>query len=242
MFTHAFSGLPTAYLLFKRAGLNQTDWRYDLNYKFIMKNVRGLTLIELMVTLAIFALVTMLALPGFQLYQQNSARVTNINDLVAALNLARSEAIKRGVQTMVCASANQATCSAINDWTTGWIAFIDDNNNATVDPTDGNGALDTAEGEPVILVHGALSGANLKFKDITNNSASIIFTSNGISTTSATFMRSDDRYITDPAANRNDHIRAIIVMNSGRIRLSRDSNDADTIHEDINNANMSGAL
>ena len=190
-----------------------------MNYKLIMKNAHGFTLIELMVTLAIFAIVTMLAFPGFQLYQQNSARVTNINDLVAAFNLSRSEAVKQGLNVIVCASADQATCSGANDWTTGWIAFVDADNNAALNA-----------GDTTILTHGALSGANLVFNDVEGGLSSITYQSTGITATPATFRRYDNRCVTLPNATNDEHIRAVIVMPSGQIRMSKDNNN-DGSHE-----------
>ncbi len=210
-----------------------------------MKNYHGLTLIELMVTLAVFAIVTVLAFPGFKLYQQNSNRVSQINDLIATLSLARSEAVKRNLPVIVCASADMATCSGVNDWTTGWIAFIDDNLDGVVDPTDGDDLMNG--GESAFHVHGRLSGAGLVYTDIANGGAVAIrfnsqgiptvFDAGGITSTDATFMRCDNRRNTDPALTRNNHARAILLTASGRTRLSRDSNN-NGVQEDANNVDL----
>jgi len=217
-----------------------------------MKNSRGLTLLELMVTLAVFTIVTMLAFPGFKLYQQNSNRVTQINDMVATLNLARSEAVKRNLAISICASADQVTCSNINDWTGGWIVFVDDNENGAVDVTDGNGVFDGAANELTLLQsHGRLSGSNLVYGDIAsgaiaNGAVAVMFNGQGrptifnaaaVTTTNATFIRCDNRRNTDAAAIRNNHARAIILTASGRTRLSRDS-DNNGVREDDTNANL----
>ncbi|MCW9024109.1 MAG: GspH/FimT family pseudopilin [Gammaproteobacteria bacterium] len=196
-----------------------------------MKKERGLTLIELMVTLVIFILITSLAFPGFQLYKQNSNRVTQTNDLISALNLARSEAVQRNLNIAVCASVDLATCSEVNDWTTGWIMFIDDNQNGVADATDGNGLIDG--GEATLLTrHGRLSGANLVYTDVDNGAVSVRFDSGGMpsvfnaagaATTSATFMRCDDRRNTD--ALPNQHARAVLLTRTGRVRISNDNDD-----------------
>lgn len=83
---------------------------------------RGFTLYELMVTLAVASVIISFGVPGFQNYIQNSRAVTHTNDLVTALNLARSEATRRGAPIDICASTDAATCSGSNDWSTGWIA------------------------------------------------------------------------------------------------------------------------
>ncbi|VAX12971.1 hypothetical protein MNBD_GAMMA24-2606 [hydrothermal vent metagenome] len=210
-----------------------------------MKHSYGLTLIELMVTLAVFAIVAVLAFPGFRLYQQNSNRVSQINDLIATFNLARSEAVKRNLAVSVCASTDQATCSNVNNWTTGWIVFVDDNNNGVTDPTDGNGVFDTAANETTLLqAHGRLSGANVVYTDIANSAVAVRFNNRGMptvfdaaanSTTTATFMRCDDRRNTD--TNPDANARAIILTASGRTRLSRDS-DQNGVQEDASNVNL----
>jgi type IV fimbrial biogenesis protein FimT len=205
-----------------------------------MKKERGLTLLEILVTLLVFIIIGSLAVPGFQLYKQNSSRVTQINDLVSELNFARSEAVKRNLNVTLCASADLATCSNVNNWTTGWIIFVDDNQNGAADATDGNGLIDTAAGETIILArHARLSGANLVYTDVDNAAISVLFNNRGIPTVfdagantfnTATFMRCDDRRNTDAIADQ--HARAVLVTRTGRVTSSRDS-DANGIHDGL---------
>ena len=51
----------------------------------------------------------------------NNRTVTHTNDLVTSLTVGRSEAIRRGTTVLLCSSTDGATCSASNDWSTGWI-------------------------------------------------------------------------------------------------------------------------
>lgn len=102
--------------------------------------MRGVTLIELMVTISILAILLAIAAPSFQ-QMLTSSRVTSLtNELVAALNFARSEAVKRGKTVTVCKSANPEaatpTCSALASWQTGWLIFVDEGTLGTVDGTD----------------------------------------------------------------------------------------------------------
>lgn len=82
---------------------------------------RGFTLFELMVTVAVAALILSLGVPGFMSFVQNNRAATHSNDLVTALNLGRSEATRRGSAVVMCSSANGTSCSGSNDWSTGWV-------------------------------------------------------------------------------------------------------------------------
>lgn len=97
-------------------------YRNDEDKYVRMASSRGFTLYELMVALAVASIIISFGVPGFQSYIQNSRSVTHTNDLVTALNLARSEATRRGAPIDICASTDAATCSGNNDWSTGWIA------------------------------------------------------------------------------------------------------------------------
>ncbi|MEE9493049.1 MAG: GspH/FimT family pseudopilin [Gammaproteobacteria bacterium] len=90
-----------------------------------MKKHYGFTLIELMITIAIAAIVMTIAVPSFNTTIQNNRITTQTNDLISAINLARMEAIHRGANVSLCASSDQATCSGTNDWSVGWIVYED---------------------------------------------------------------------------------------------------------------------
>jgi type IV fimbrial biogenesis protein FimT len=91
--------------------------------------LRGFTLVELMVTLAVAAVLAMVAVPGMtQLFR--SARLSAQTDqLVSALNLARLEAVKRRRDIQLCGAAipapapNPCNGAAADDWTNGWLIF-----------------------------------------------------------------------------------------------------------------------
>jgi len=95
------------------------------------KPVRGITLIESLVVLAIVGILARVALPSFQSTIDANRRKVYANQLVEDLALARSEAIKRGARVVVCPSSTFAACSTTNDWSTGWLVFEDSNNTVT---------------------------------------------------------------------------------------------------------------
>lgn len=99
----------------------------------------GFTITELMLTIAVLALVTTLAVPSFVAMTKNNRLATQTNLLVSHVNLARSEAIKRGVEVILCRSADPSasppSCGGTaNTWTSGWLVFVSGDGNAVFDP------------------------------------------------------------------------------------------------------------
>ena len=98
-----------------------------------MNRQRGFTLIELIITVAIVAILLAIGVPSFQEMMRNNRVAAHTNDRLSSLNLARSEAIKRGVRVSLCKSSDGLSCATTGDWTQGWIVFVDTDNDATVD-------------------------------------------------------------------------------------------------------------
>lgn len=91
-----------------------------------MRKIKGFTLIELMVTLAVAAIVLGIAIPSFNQTMRNNSSSALGSELAGALNYARSEAVKRAKRVSICASNDGATCLAADNWEEGWLVFIDD--------------------------------------------------------------------------------------------------------------------
>ena len=82
---------------------------------------RGFTLIEMLITLVVAAILLGLAIPSYNDAVLGS-RVSNLaNDLIASIQLARGEAIKRNAPVTLCRSANGTTCAVAGSWEQGWI-------------------------------------------------------------------------------------------------------------------------
>lgn len=75
----------------------------------------GFTLLELMVTIAVLAIIAALAAPSFSNLINSNRLTAAANDLVGALQVARMEAIRRGTSVQVCPSTNGSSCSG-DDW------------------------------------------------------------------------------------------------------------------------------
>lgn len=87
------------------------------------KYQQAFTLIELMITVAIAAIVLAIAIPSFNVQMLNSRSVALGEELASAINFARSEAVKRGARVSVCPSNNGTGCGGA--WADGWIVFVD---------------------------------------------------------------------------------------------------------------------
>ncbi len=119
----------------------------------------GLTLLELMITLVVGSILLVIAVPSFLSFQKDNRRVTQINELVSGLNMARSEATKSNATVGFCPSLNGTSCAGAT-YDNGWIVFL--NNDADSPP-----AVDV--GETVLRAHSGVTapGASLRAVGIT---------------------------------------------------------------------------
>lgn len=84
-------------------------------------HTRGFTLIEFLVTLVVLAVLLAVAAPSYEASVLNG-RISSIsNDLVASVQVARGEALKRNQAVTLCASANGSTCAGSGGWEQGWV-------------------------------------------------------------------------------------------------------------------------
>jgi type IV fimbrial biogenesis protein FimT len=90
---------------------------------------RGFNLLEMMAAVAVLSILLGLGVPSFSRMIRNNRVVANTNELVVALSAARSEAVKRGVPTAVCARTGPTTdvcrTGTSNNWGSGWLVFTD---------------------------------------------------------------------------------------------------------------------
>ena len=97
------------------------------------RQARGFTLIELMVTIAVAAVLLALAQPSFTALINSNRLAAQSNELVAGLQEARIEALRANRRVTVCRSSNGTTCDAAAGNWTGWISFVDTDGDQVVD-------------------------------------------------------------------------------------------------------------
>ncbi|SFS19195.1 type IV fimbrial biogenesis protein FimT [Dyella sp. OK004] len=84
---------------------------------------RGLSLIELMITIFVLAILSAIAVPNFRNLIHRHQITTATNSLLAAFAYARSEAVTRGTFVSLCPSADGKTCATTTAYDTGWLIY-----------------------------------------------------------------------------------------------------------------------
>jgi type IV fimbrial biogenesis protein FimT len=118
-----------------------------------MQLPRGVTLWELLWTLVIAGVVVGLATPSFTEFLLDGRRTANVNALVIAVQLARSEAAKRGRSVVVCKTADRSRCGGAEiDFTAGWMVFVN---------LDEQSPPHRSAAEPLLYAHDPESGGTI---------------------------------------------------------------------------------
>jgi type IV fimbrial biogenesis protein FimT len=168
----------------------------------------GVTLPELLVSLAVIATLTSGAYNQFHALIQENRMVTEVNLFIAALQLARNEAVKHGRRVLLCPSLDQVNCGNSNAWSHGWLLFASDNRER--------------EADEVLLHSGNPLGAGV-ILHASNYRNRIMYQPDGSSGGSnSSFTFCDVRKAAKP--------RVICLSNSGRPRLTYQRCDGSPIH------------
>lgn len=163
-----------------------------------MRGSQGVTLIELIVTIGIVAILSAMAAPSFANFRYDSERAAAVNGFLHGVFLARSESIKRGQVVTLCKSRDGSNCANDAQWHDGWIIFVNsDRDDLPVRDTD----------EDLIFVNAGWHSGT-----ITSNRTAYSFRPYRQAVVNGTIVFCDPR--------GSDHARAIIVSHTGRPRLA----------------------
>jgi type IV fimbrial biogenesis protein FimT len=176
-----------------------------------IQRAKGFTLVEMIVTVTIAAILASIAIPSFTKMIERNRISTGTNEFLSALILARSEAVKRSSPVVVCASTNSSTCSGTTDFASGWIIYPDCDGDGALGTTntcdmDGNGVNETSETAAIIKVHDALP--QLSIVSSTANTSSISYAASGRSTSMTIVIGKDT----------NTPSRQIDISLTGRVK------------------------
>lgn len=170
----------------------QGSWRWH----------HGLTLIELLTTLALAVILLTLGVPAFNDLMARHRVTTAVNGLFSDFQSARSEALKRGVRVALCTGGEVDSgfaCSA-GDWHAGYLVFTDD---------DGDGAV----GNPTEVLR-VVAGSPSAAVTIASDRQSVGFLGDG------TADLADDTPATWTFCTPRAEAKAISVARSGRASIS----------------------
>ncbi|TAL47467.1 MAG: prepilin-type N-terminal cleavage/methylation domain-containing protein [Methylovulum sp.] len=179
----------------------------------------GFTLIELMVTIAIASIVLGIAIPSFTETIANNRLTTHANELVTALNLARSEAIKRGVQVII----NRKGAIG-QQWESGWDVFVDNDNSNTFNNVDidGDGILCEGGEDCLLKTYDALpNGYTLRTGG--NYTCWVAYRANGVSRGSGPACNgglANDTFTLCSSSGATMPQRRIIISTTGRAMVN----------------------
>lgn len=166
------------------------------------RHQRAFTLLELMLTLAVLSIITLIAVPAWQNTLAYGHRAAALNALRDSLAFARTSAVTHGRTVALCTSADHVNCDE-GDWDEGWIVYVD---------LDRDYDRDTEE--PLLRVHPALdsnshlSGNRLIAHHIGFQRDGLMY---GVHNGTITYTTTPPR----PALKR-----CLVVARSGRIRAA----------------------
>ena len=155
----------------------------------------GFTLIELMITIALGAIIMGIGVPSYQDFVVKNRIQTQASEIRSSLAMARVEAIRRGLRVRVC--PGESGCDGSANWHNGWNSFVDRDNDNNIDPN-----------ETQLEVHIRLDGGSTL-----TGANHVIFKSDGTA--------SDARELNLCTADgdASPHRRGIHVSNVGRVQV-----------------------
>jgi len=173
-------------------------------------SARGFTLIEILVVISIIGILLAVGVPSFQESIERNAVSGHANTFMNSIRYARSEAIRSGLPVAICRSTNAESGSpscatSSGDWASGWIVFVNRDNDGTFDSDD-----------ILLRVHGAITNSG---GIVHNGTGNVVFRfrPTGLMSSGAGRVTFNTRSF---AAARE---RGVCVSFSGRARLLTDA-------------------
>lgn len=190
-------------------------------YTFPMKNkAYGFTLVELMVAIAVAAILLAIAVPNFSSALKANRVQSQTRELYSNLTYARSEAVSRGKMVTICHSSNGSSCGGT--WSNGWIIC---------DDTDRNSSCGT--GETVLRKYNDLGTNTLKLVD--DGAPAVALDTISFKADGSTSAVNKMSFVLCDAAGDLKYARAVLKAGSGQLLMST-MNSSTGVYKDVNGA------
>jgi type IV fimbrial biogenesis protein FimT len=187
--------------------------------------LRGFTLFELMLVLAVAGVLLGLAIPGLTQFRRSNQLTGAANDLLAAIHVARAEAVKRRLPTEMCFTTDPtaATPACDGNGRQGWVVWVDDADPEVSHANDGNGAVNA--NEPVLLRHQALPTELSMITKPAGNAGYVAFMDTGFVKVAANDLSGlvlcDEKGNTAQYGAQNSTARGLLISAVGRPSITR---------------------
>ena len=166
----------------------------------------GVTLIEMAITVTILGILAAVALPAFNNVIVANRLAAGSNEMVGSLQVARSEAIRRGSRVVVCSSTSGTACGGT--WTNGWIVFEDRNRDGVV-----------SAGESILRTRSAIS--DLQVLSSTNVGTAVVFRPDGMAWQGTGALLAGRIVVCKADSAVPENVRQIEIAAGSRIAVSR---------------------
>lgn len=164
-----------------------------------MNKEAGFSLYELLITLAIASTVLGLGIPSFARIAAEQRIRAQIDPVFHAIHLARKISITRRQVVTLCPSLDRQQCATSNDWSAGWILFVNADRDLPARRDNDEPLLEFHAGDPRIRIHANRRSFTLRSTELRATNGTFIFC---------------DRAARSPA-------RALVVSYTGRPRVAR---------------------
>ncbi len=163
--------------------------------------VHGFTLLELLVVVAVAAILLTLGIPAFNSLGARTQQTAEINGFVRHLQLARSYAVKTGHDHVLCPSSDLIVCREDRQWQRGYILFEDRDQNGTRDAQEALLAVSRPDNPIGIHMQSTLGRQRVVYRPDGRSAGSNL-----------TLTFCDPTHVIAP--------KAVIVSNTGRPRIA----------------------
>jgi type IV fimbrial biogenesis protein FimT len=184
----------------------------------------GFTLIELLIALIIVSILLTVGLPSLKTFMQSNQLVASTNELISALHVARSEAIKLNANVSICESSDGATCAATGSWKDGWIVFVDEAGPTPGDLVNTGLPCTAANTDCLLRIHSGFTDNQLSVAGVNAGGvavSSFTFNSRGLPRSAAGASQSGTFSVCSfDKKNNVTGSRAVVLSLSGRVRVS----------------------